>query len=329
MHVFKIFTVTLLLSSLNAVAYIPTFDSLLRNGNNADIANNTVVANLKIKYIPAADSEEAKSPILLNNALKYVVYNEREDYPKLVQLQYAGGKIARANLHDVKVFPFHNLKSVSRGNENVEQQFFYSILGILINNDSSLMVEFLKKQGLRIQANKELVNKEKLRLLRDYRYYLKQMKESSTVANDLKNPLQPSDPEEREKVNEIMKTPYLGQDSFVKRFKNGDYFNWVVETDQVYASFDYDHRLEEVTLKTNNGELKVTCGRFLVMGSKLEFPEVVTITDFAGNKYEIRAVSLKMFPDNSKRYFERLKRYKKQINENKLSEVSEKLKIIM
>lgn len=315
--------------SINAKAYIPTFDSLLRNGNNPDIANNTVVANLKIKYIPAPNSEEAKSPIILNNAVKYVLYNEREDFPKLVQLQYAGGKITSSNLHDVKVFPFHNLKSLRRGNENIEQQFFYSLLGMFLRNDSSLLVEFLKKQGVRVQSNKELMNKEKLRLLRDYRYYLKKVKESSTVSNDLQNPLYPSDPEEREKVGALMKTPLLSPDSYVKRFKNGDYFNWVVETDQVFASFDYEHRLEELTLKTSEGELKATCGRFLIQGSKLEFPEVVTLTDFRGNKYEIRAVSLKMFPDNSKRYFRRLKRYKKQISENKLNEVSEKLKIVL
>lgn len=315
--------------SFQAFAYIPTLESLLRNGNNVDIANNTVVANLNIKMTPAENAEKQTSAIVQNNAYKFIIFNEREDYPKFVQLQYVGGKITNSTLHDLKVFSFHKLSEISKNRENLEQRFFYSLMGILLRNDGSLMIDFLKEQGIRVQTNRELVNKEKTRLLKDYRYYLKKTKESSSVANDLKNPLSPSEQEDKIKVEEILARPYLSQDSMVKRFKNGDYFNWIVENDQLFISFDYDHRLEEITLKNSQGEMKVTCGRYILQGSNLEFPELVTMTDFNGNKYEIKLSSLKMFADSSQKHFDRLKKYKEKIDENKITEVAENLKIIL
>lgn len=309
-------------------AYIPTLDSLLRNGGNVDVANNTVVANLKIKYTPAQESEQATSPIVQNEAFKFVIYNEREDMPKMVQLQYVGGKVAKNNLFDIKVLPFHSLNSISRNKENIEQRLFYSILGVLLRNDAKLIIEFLREQGIRVPLNKELVNKDKERLLKDYRFYLKKNKENSTVA-DIKNPLRPADEEDRKKVDEIMRKPFLSPDGIVKRFKNGDYFNWMVETEQLFIGFDQNHKLEELSLKTNEGKLRVTFGRFLLQGANFEFPEVINIEDFNGNKYEITLTRLRMFPDNSDSYFKRLKRYKEYIEENKISETSEKLKVVL
>lgn len=320
--------ICLLFLNLTAFGYTPTLDSLLRNGGNVDIANNTVVANLKIKYTPAQESVQAANPIIQNEALKFLIYNEREDLPKMVQLQYAGGKISKETLHDIKVIPFHSLNAISRNKENIEQRLFYSILGVLLKNDGNLMLEFLAEQGVNIPGNKDLVNKDKERLLKDYRFYLKKIKENSTVA-EIKNPLKPADEEDRKKVDEIMQKPFLAPDGFVKRFKNGDYFNWIVESDQLFISFDYDHKLEEILLKTSEGPIKVTFGRFLLQSANFEFPELVTITDAQNNKYEITLTKISMFPDNSNTYFKRLKRYQEFIEANKISELTEKLKIIL
>ena len=47
----KTIILALTLISIQSFASTPTIDSLLRNGNNPEIGNNTLIANLKIQQI--------------------------------------------------------------------------------------------------------------------------------------------------------------------------------------------------------------------------------------------------------------------------------------
>ena len=63
------------------------------------------------------------------------------------------------------------------------------------------LFNFLKKYGNNVKENSSLVNKEKLRLLSSYKYYVSKVGDEENA--ELKNPLNPENEELKEKVKEI------------------------------------------------------------------------------------------------------------------------------
>lgn len=318
----------LIIFSNIVLAYTPTLDSLLRNGNNTEIGNNTIIVNLKVTKkstldILESDSASEVSKLLAPKSFRLQVFNEREDFPKLVQLQYNEGSFNKKKLYDLKVTPFHTLNSISKNNEKIEQRFFMAIMSMLLTNSSKLMMEFLQENGIDVKSNKDLINQEKHQLLENYKNYLLALKSDSEEKEELKNPLKSEDPETSKEIKKIMAQTYLNSDGLVQRSKVGDFFNWVVQTDRLYINFDDSHRITEVSLKLGQGELKATFGRFIILGNNIEFPETIEITDLAGNTYELKGFKAMVISDSSKKFFKRLEMYKKQIEENAIEQIAE------
>lgn len=297
----------------NAMGYAPTLDSLLRNGENPDVGSNTVLANLKIKI---ERNGKDTSPLVETQTLKYLVYNDDAAAPRLLQLEYAANSYKDETLAMLRSFPFKRLSSVSKNIEKTEQRLFYSLLALLLRNDGSMILDLLKAEGFPIKTNRELVNGPKLKLLNSYKYFLMKQKDGDT---DIKNPLRPEDPEARAKVQAVFNSPFIMEDSLVKRHKNGDHFSWVVDTDKMYISFDHNHHLEELSFETNAGKFSVNLGRFLLQGAGMEFPEDIIITTPGELVYTIKLTSLKQFSDNSARQSSRLDEYQSNIKKNNLS----------
>lgn len=307
-------TLTFMVLTLSsALAYNPTLDSLLRNGENPDIGQNTLLANLKIKI--EKKGEEA-SPLVENQTLKYLIYNEVESAPRMLQLEYATDSYKDESLARLRSFPFKRLSAVSKNVEKTEQRLFYSVLALLLRNESSFIIDLLKAEGFPVKSNRELVNGAKVKLLGSYKYFLMKQKDGDT---EIKNPLQPDDAEARERVEKIFSAPYISEDGLVKRHKNGDHFNWVIDTDKMYISFDHNHHLEELSFETNAGKFTTTFGRFLLQGAGMEFPEVVVFKTPSETTYTMRLISLKQFSDNPTRQSKRLDEYQDNIRKNNIS----------
>lgn len=302
---------------LNAGAHAPTLDSLLRNGENPDIGPNTVLATLRIKSEGKNDNDET---IVYNQALKYLIYNENENSPRLIQLEFAANSLEDDNLFQFKSFPFRNLNGITRNTEKIRQRLFYSVMALLLRNDGSLIMDLLKSEGFPVKTNKELINTSKLRLLNKYKTYLTQQKEGIET---IQNPLSPESPEEREEVQKIYNSPFIMEDGLVKLNKNGDHFNWVVDTNKLYIGFDHNHRIEELSFETKDGKYSVVFGRFLLQGAGMEFPEEVTFKTPNNVNYNLKMVSLKKWKDNDRAQSKRMDRYIETIKKNNITAGSE------
>lgn len=325
----KLITLLVFVMSLNAQAYFPSLESLLRNPNNVDIGSNTVVANLVITPI----DKDTNQPLLNEDgtadrfATKLIVYNKNEDRPRLIQVDYQGGKVSKSLLVNHTDRPFKNLSSLVRNPEAVEAKFFYATMAMLLNNDGSQLIELLKTVNSDVKTNTEHINRMKLKLLGDYKRYLTILKKDKK--STIENPLRPESPEKREKVKAIMSQSFLSKDSLVKREKKRENFIWKVDTDSLKAQFDHDHRLQNLWVKTKLGEMSLVMGRSLVFGSQFEFPEFIWMTDLTGKKYEIKASKIQFFQDNPKWHQSRLERYSEQKLENKISDPPKKPPFIL
>ena len=313
--------IMILAISLTSICFAnkPTTESLLRNGINEDVGNNTVVATLKIKEIDNITNTQPVSDGIVNSVnAKYIIYNENAERPNMTQLLFKGGSFSTSAMFKMKNMSYRNLEGLGSNSEKVESYFYYAILTMLYNNNSELIMNFLKSNDSHLKKNTELVNTEKLGLLRSYKNYLIASKNSED--STLENPLKPNSEDKRERVSEVYSQSYLRDDQNVKRVKEGTDFHYLVETPNVKMKFDLNHRLKEIFVQTKYGKVSAVLGKFILMGSNFEFPEFIWLTDLTGKKYELRPESIKIFPDNANAQNNRIESYGESILKNKITE---------
>ena len=304
------------------LGYTPTLESLLRNGNNTDIGMNTVYANLSVIEVDPESNTALKDleGNISKKFLKLLIYNEREESPVLVQLNYNDGGLS-ANLM-AKYFQrsFTTSKSLGVLDEQVDANFFYSLMGMLLNNKSSFLIDFLKGNHQFVKNNNDLINNKKLRLLSEYKRYLIAKKDDEEL--ELENPFKPTDEEKVSEVKEVQAASFLEKDNIVKKVKVEDDFFWLVEHEGLYLKFGSDHRIIELRVQTRLGKLEAVFGKFIPRESKLEFQEFIWFKDGTGKKYEIKATKFSMFKDNKDMLNKRIKRYQKTIEKNEITDFS-------
>lgn len=298
-------------------AYTPSLESLLRNGSNIDIGKNTVYANLIIRQL---DPENGKTIVegeeVRKEVIKILIFNEYENYPKLCQVNYKGGVLNNNSLLNWNQLEISALNGRFANVENSSAELFYGVMTYLLNNESKVLFNFLKKYGNNVNDNSSLVNKEKLRLLSSYKFFVSKVGDEES--SELKNPLNPENDELKERVEEIMARPFLDKDSIVKRVRENDQFYWVVNDSHFHLKFDNEHQIRNLKVQTNIGEYKMVFGAYSEFGAGLKFPEFIWFYDVNGNKYEVKASKYTMFQDSDTAHRNRLKRYTKHMEENKL-----------
>jgi hypothetical protein len=311
-----------------AFAYTPSLESLLRNGNNIDIGTNTVLANISIVEIDPENNLAIKTDdIVKKETIKLLILNENEERPKLCQVNYKGGVMSDVSLINYQERDFKKLNQVIRNDENVDGQFFYATLSMLLNNDGSMLIDYLKKYNLKVQKNTELINNDKFKLLKNYKSYLIAARDEEE--GNLENPLKPQTDEKKARVSEIKASNFLRADGIIKKVKIEDEFFWIIDNDGLYARFGNDHRLRELRVKTTMGEVELVLGKFVIHGSQIEFPEFIWLKNVNGKKYEIKATKVSMFQDTRENHSRRLKRYSKSAEKNKLTIPEVKLDFVL
>lgn len=324
----KLIAIALLINSLAAFAYKPTVESLFRNGSNGEIGSNTAMATFVLKQkIKDSEKEQASSPEALGAesseadikvpsifTYKTLISNEG-DTPKLVQVRYLGSIASGAAMNDVRYIPQMTFQGMRLGSEQLEKKFFYSLLSTLVNNRGDLMINFLRDIGVEVQSNMDRVDKEQLYHLGKYVEYLKLDEEARA---EQENPLEPSDKDEAEKMAEIFKRPFLTPSPYVKRMKEGQEFFWVVEGEKVYAKFSHDdHKLLEMRVSTESGDISVKCFNYILYGQDIQFPELVLLKDLSGAEYMLNMKKISNFADTSEKFTKRLGNYQEALTKNK------------
>lgn len=302
---------------MNSFAYGPTLESLLSNGSNVEIGTNSVVANLIVK------EKSDESPLIIKSeelkmkehALKLLIYNENEEKPRLTRVYYKSGLMSKETLLKYSETDFINFANETTLNDNVDAAIFYGVMGYLLNNNSSMLLNALKKESMDLKSNRELFDNEKMSLLSSYKEYLVKTKDEDL---DIENPLKPSDAQAQEKVNEIMKRPFLTKDQNLKRIKEGKEFFYIVDNENIYIKFDSLHQLRQIKVKRAAGEIEVILGKYGVWESQLKFPEFILLKNSEQKWFEIRARKISVFSDNSDLYKKRLQRYSEAVKENNL-----------
>lgn len=311
----KPITLFILTISFNTLAYVPSVESLFRNGNNEEIGNNTVVANFEVNRKLKEETASVIKDQPLKSAYKILIGNENEDRPRFIQLDYRDGILSDETLNKVNYRNTFSLKGLSLNSEQDEVKLFYSIMGSLLTNNSSLMMEFLDEINSKIKRNKSLINQEQLSLLNSYRYYLKEKKEDEN--SDENNPLKPTAEEQRKKVKELLNRGFLVESPFVKRVFENNKFYWDVTNDKIMARFDSEtHQLKRLAIATVKGKIEIDCHNYILFGGGLEFPETIYFKDYSGQLFEVKMKKIISFKDNTSSFNKRLSDYEKEARQS-------------
>lgn len=264
--------------ALNTLAVGLTPESLFRNASNADVTQDSAVANFLVKKL-----NEENAPLFY---LKMVYGNEGEG-KRYQQVIYDGGEMN--NTQVMSVFFSNHFETVL--GHNAEQDLLHYIFYSLIFNESRPVISYLKSAGVDIKMNAESYNKEKLKLLDKYRNYLKT--NSPTDAN----PLRPSTPDEKARVHEVMNSSLFDIDA--------QHVKMVQKNKNLYININYtnfnalftneDHHLTEFDFSTK-GNFSAVFEDYVLIDGIHHFPKNITIK-INEDIYRLQTISVKYFTE--------------------------------
>lgn len=295
--------------------YVPTVESLFRNGSNPDITGNVAILNFKISRMdPSGIIQDSSAFPKENYQVYYVKFND-EVY-KLNQFKYSGDSFNEKDIVHHSYYPNYNAFSFANQPNAVDKSLFYGILNSLVLQDGSFLVSYLKSLGLPLKLNKEIINREKIEYLAQYKQYLITFNQDREARKTLENPLRPSDPAKREKVDSVMNESMYIDTQQVKLSKDSGEMSWKVSVGGFDASVSYNKRhLQKIVFKTQSGEIEFLFKDYGLVNANHVLPKQILIRDMHGENYQIEIVNLRYTNISENAYLRKLKEWDKTARE--------------
>lgn len=307
--------IALLFYTQAALAFVPTVESLFRNGSNPDITGNVAILNLKIsKMDPSGIIQDTSSMASEHYRVYYTKFSD--DIYKLNQFKFSDDSFSDNKIVHLSYYPNFNAFSFANQPNAVEKSLFYGVLNSLVLQDGSFLVSYLKSLGLPLKLNKEIINREKIQYLAQYKQYLMTINQDKEARKSLENPLRPSDPAKREKVESVMNESMYIDTHQVKLSKDSGEMSWRVSVGGFDASVSYSKRyLQKVTFKGPSGDLEFLFKDYGLVNSNHVLPKQILIRDFNGENYQIEILSLRYSNLTENGYVKKLKEWDKAVKE--------------
>ncbi len=317
------------LGGQKAFGYFPSPESLFRNASNPEISQNAVVANFEIEKVSgvvgqglqavygAEEIELDKSARNPKLYLKLVYSFNKGRATKLTQLIYRSKSFASSSLILLKTLPSFGNLILRGGVEDIEKGLIYSVLNSLLLNDGKMMLDFLRKQGIDLPPNSQLVNKEKLALLVNIQKYYQKIKYNPALKESLPSPLKPPQYQKRQEVQKLLTANFFNQDPSVKLLRKGSDFFWMIQKPR-FQSFhtNDDRKLVSIELTSRAGKLELYCQNFRAFDGAYQFPQVMYFKDLKGQFFKISMISMDYFNESPQSESKRLTKYRQALAKN-------------
>lgn len=303
------FLVLLLVLTQSALAYVPTVESLFRNGSNPDISGNVAIVNLKVtKVDPSGIVQDEKN----SNSEFYRIYYTKtsDDVLKLNQFKFPDQSFNEDDFVHRAYYSNFNAFTLANQRSAVEKSLFYGIMQSLVLQDGQFLVNYLKSLGLPVKLNKELINREKINLLAQYKQYLITINQDKEARKTLENPLRPNDAEKREQVEKVMnESMYVDTHQVVLSKESGD-MSWKINVGGLDASVSYDKRyLQRLNFKGESGDIEFIFKDYGLVNASHVLPKFILIRDFNGDNYQVEVLNLRYSSFSDAAFVKKLKEW--------------------
>jgi hypothetical protein len=251
-------------------AAVPTEEGLLRNLSNPNLAGKIVTIHLSLK----------------NEFMKLIFLMDKPNSIEMIQATYGDSQMQPSQLKDIKVF--QDLSSVLAKETHPERSLFYGTMLMLATNRSVGMEIFLDKNGVKVTKNKELLNEDKMNLLRSYHSYLANNRGKGE--ND--SPLNPVDPTERNQVIALFKSNTYTPSKNIELIKEGDLFLWKADWKSLQGYFtNEERRLKKFQYKNQEGEFIIEASDYTSFNGNNDLPKYVEVKTDKGSEAKIQILS--------------------------------------
>lgn len=269
---------SLLILSFGAMASVPTEEGLLKNLNNAELPGQFITVKMMVQSLTEADkSEYVKLQLTLDNP----------NTIGLLQTIYSNGQMLNSQIKSVKYFP--DLLTQIKKEKAPEKSMFYAVLMMLTTNRSQGVEAFLEKNGVSIVKNKNILNEEKIKLLRAYRSHLINNKGKG----DAGSPLNPEDPKAKERVLEVFRSNTFKRAQNIELVKKDNEFMWKVDWKSAQGYFSNEERqFRALDYNTPDSQIKLEASSYLLFNGTNELPKFMNVKDSAGQLYKIQTLGM-------------------------------------
>jgi len=284
--------------SFSLMAAVPTEEGLLKNLNNAGIPGNLI----QIKAMVQGPEVEGSKM----DYYKFLISLENPNVVSVLQLAYSNGQMLNTQLKDVKYIP--DLQTAIKRDKSVERSMFYAALMMLSTNKPNGMEAFLEKNGVQIVRNKNILNEEKMKLLRAYRTYLANNKGKG----DANSPLNPPDPANKAKVIELFRANTFERAKNIELTKIENEFVWKVDWKSTQGYFtNEDRRLRRLDYVNGEVNVRLDASEYIMFNGTNELPKFMFVKDSKGLVSKMQILGLDTKTNREKKLTERYEEMKK------------------
>lgn len=259
-------------------ASVPTEEGLLRNLNNADLPGTFITMRLMSQDLGEPEKREY---------IKLQISTEKPNSIALLQTVYSSGQMQNTQIRSIKYFP--NIVFQIKKEMVPEKSLFYAIVTMLAANESLGMQAFLEKNGVSVVKNKNILNEEKMKLLRAYKNYLVKNK----TRGDAGSPLNLEDAKEKEKNLELFRSNTFKKSKNIELVKRDKEFMWKVDWKSSQAFFtNEERRFRAIVYSTGEAEIKIEGSEYLLFNGTNELPKFLNLKDSKNGFYKMQVLGL-------------------------------------
>lgn len=311
----KVFALFFLLLS-TAHAFVPTVESLFRHGANPDITANGLSLTLVIKKNQTGERPGASvnnASLLKDDKLEEyykIFFTKAGDSLKIAQTRYDSRNFSEASLVHKIYYPNFSSYTMKPTIEEAEKGVFFALLHSMTLNNGSHMVNYLKSLGVPVRLNNEIINREKVKFLVDYKRYLVKISKDRNAKKTEVNPMRPDESAAQARADEIMNEPMYTDLKQVNLSKEEGSVAWFVNAGAFEAVISHKNReVQKIKYKSPGGDFEIICKDFWLANGTHTLPRFLLIKTFSGQNYQVEITNLRHYLEKEDDLIRRLKNW--------------------
>lgn len=299
------------LFSFQALAYVPTIESLFRHGSNPDVTANGVSFTFSVKKILPGEAGATATPEQKSeDFFRVFLTRAGTENLKIAQARYRDNTFSESSLEHKIYYSSFTPYTLKPSVEQMEKGIFYALVNSLAYNNGAHIVNYLKTLGVPVKLNNDLINREKIEYLASYKRYLVTINQNKAARKTEANPLRPEDASARERVEAVMNESMYVDTKQVKLAKDEGDMAWFAEAGPFTAVFSYNNRdVHRVVFKSAAGELEIVLRNYGLLNGTHRFPRTMLIRDFSGDNYQVEVSELRHYIEKEDDIVRRLKKW--------------------
>lgn len=310
-------TLAVFLLTTQALAYVPTVESLFRHGPNPDITANGVSLTLVVRRFEGSatkDPQKNESSLLTDSKTEdfYKLFFTRinSEIMKVAQTRYENSSFSEASLLEKEYFTNFSAYTLKGSDESSEKGIFHAMLRSIVFNDGAFVVNYLKTLNVPVKLNGEIINRQKVEYLANYKQYLLSINKDRTSRKTLTNPMKPEDAGARDRVEQVMSESMYVDQKQVKLSREDGQMSWLISAGAFEAVLSYKEReIQKIKYKTAAGEIEIQCKDYWLANGTHAIPKYLIVKDFKGESYQVELTNFRHYLEKESDLVNRLKKW--------------------